>query len=383
MKITRVEPILCSAGRKPWVFVKVSTDEGIVGYAECSGQGSLTSGVVGCIKDFEQLLLGKDPRPVEKLYYDMNRFEQTPGGIAHKAMGGIEVALWDIKAKALGVPLYELFGGPYRDKIRLYWSHCGTYQALDSELFQTSPLRTLEDVANLGREVVSRGFTALKTNILVPGAPAYIISHDASSILDSFILAAAERLIRTFREAVGNQVDICLDVGQTFKTEGFIRLANILEPYNLMWLEIDTFDPKALLQIKQSTKVPICTGETLYGRQGVNHFLELHAMDVLQIDVPLNGFSEARRMAALADVNEINVTSHNYNSHLSSLMSAHFLASVPNVKIMEKDVVNVPWRDDIITEPPNVKDGYIYLPKTPGLGAELNEKEIAKHPWSK
>jgi L-alanine-DL-glutamate epimerase-like enolase superfamily enzyme len=106
-------------------------------------------------------------------------------------------------------------------------------------------------------------------------------------------------------------------------------------------------------------------------------------MDVLQIDVPLNGFSEARRMAALADVNEINVTSHNYNSHLSSLMSAHFLASVPNVKIMEIDVVNVPWRDDIITEPPNVKDGYIYLPKTPGLGAELNEKEIAKHPWSK
>ena len=215
------------------------------------------------------------------------------------------------------------------------------------------------------------------------GEPAYIISHDASSILDSFILAAAERLIRTFREAVGNQVDICLDVGQTFKTEGFIRLANLLDPYNLMWLEIDTFDPKALLQIKQSTKVPICTGETLYGRQGVNHFLELHAMDILQIDVPLNGFSEARRMAALADVNEINVTSHNYNSHLSSLMSAHFLASVPNVKIMEIDVVNVPWRDDIITEPPNIKDGYIYLPKTPGLGAELNEKEIAKHPWLK
>jgi len=168
-----------------------------------------------------------------------------------------------------------------------------------------------------------------------------------------------------------------------FKTEGFIRIARAVEPYNLLWLEIDTYDPEALLQIKQSTKVPICSGENLYLCRGYKPFLELHSMDVAMVDVPWNGFTESRRIAALADMYEIPIAPHNYYSHLSTLMSAHLCASVPNVKIMETDVDSAPWRDDIITELPDIKDGYLNLPKGPGLGAELNEKEIAKHPWPK
>jgi L-alanine-DL-glutamate epimerase-like enolase superfamily enzyme len=383
MKITRVEPILCDGGWWPWVFAKVETDEGIVGYGECSDNRACPRGVAGCIQDMEHILLDQDPRAVEKLYWDMYRLaRQSLGGIAHKAIAGIEVALWDIKAKALNVPLYELFGGPIRDKIRLYWSHCGTYRARYPDILGTPPLKTMADIANLGREVVNRGFTALKTNMVVPGEPAYIVWTTDGNI-DNFIVEKVEKLISTFRQAVGDKVDICLDLNFNFKTEGNIRIARALEPYNLLWLEIDTYDPEALLQIKQATKIPICSGENLYTCRGYKPFLELHSMDVAMVDVPWNGFTESRKIAALANIHEIMIAPHNYYSHLTTLMSAHLAASVPNLRIMEIDIDSAPWRDDIITELPDIEDGYLNLPKKPGLGADLNEKEIAKHPWPK
>ncbi len=381
MKVTKVTPIICDGGWWPWVFAKVETDEGIVGYGECSDNRSLPRGVAGCIQDMEHILVGEDPRAVEKLYWDMYRLaQQSPGGIAQKAIAGIDVALWDIKGKALNVPVYELFGGPIRDKIRLYWSHCGTYRARYSELLGAPPLRTMQDITNLGKEVVKRGFTALKTNMVVPGDPAQVIWTTDRNINRS-IVTNVERLISTFRQAVGDEIDICLDLNFNFRTEGNIAIARALEPYNLMWLEVDTHDPQALLQVKQSTKTPICSGENLYLCRGYKPFLELHAMDFAMVDVPWNGFTESRRIAALADMYEINIAPHNYYSHLSTLMSAHLCASVPNVKIMETDVDSVPWRDDIVTELPDIRDGYLFLPKKPGLGTELNEKEIAKHPW--
>ena len=129
MKITKVEPILCDSAWGVWVFIKIQTDEGITGYGECSDHRGCTYGLLGCIKDLGLTLIGQDPRPVEKLYSDMYRFaRQALGGVALKAIAGIDTALWDIKAKALGVPLYELFGGPYQDRIRAYWGHCGLYR---------------------------------------------------------------------------------------------------------------------------------------------------------------------------------------------------------------------------------------------------------------
>ena len=383
MRITKVMPIFCDGGWRAFTFIKVETDEGLVGYGECTDNRS-SFGIGGCVRDLEPQLIGQDPTVVEKRYWDMcQHFQQNPGGIAQKAIAGIEVALWDIKAKALNVPLYELFGGPLWDKIRVYWSHCGTYRARSPELFTTSPpLRTMDDIAKLGEEVVARGYTALKTNIIIPGErPRMLRTFDQN--IDYNILKAIDKLISTFRKAVGDGVDICLDLNFNFKTEGFIQVAKVVEPYNMMWLELDIYDPDALLQIKQSTKVPICSAENLYTMKGYQPYLERHAMDVCMIDLPWNGYIESRRIAALADMYEIMVSPHNYYSHLSTFMSAHLCASVPNVKIMETDVDSVPWRDDIVTELPDIKDGYINLPKKPGIGAELNEKEIARHPWPK
>ena len=383
MKITKVTPIFCDGGWRAFTFVKVETDEGLVGYAECTDNRS-SFGIGGCVRDLEPRLVGQNPMMVERLYYEMcQHFQQSPGGIAQKAIAGVELALWDIKAKAFNVPLYELLGGPMCDKIRVYWSHCGTYRARNPEVLgKTPPVRTLEDIAELGKEVVARGYTALKTNIIIPGEkPRMFRVFDQN--IDHRLLKGIERLIATFREAVGDEVDICLDLNFNFKTEGFIQVARVVEPYHLMWLEVDLYDPEALLQVKEATKVPICSGENLYTMKGYNAYLERHAMDVCMVDLNWNGFSESRHIAALADMCEIMVAPHNYYSHLSTFMNAHFFATVPNVKIMETDVDSVPWRDDIITELPDIKDGYLNLPKKAGIGAELNEKEIAKHPWPK
>ena len=157
MKIGRVQTFHCDGGWRPWTFVRIETDDGLVGWGECSDNRN-PLGIAGCVRDFEHLLTGQDARPIELRYWDLLRHSrQNLGGVSHKAIAGIELALWDIKAKALGVPLYELFGGPLRDRMRLYWSHCGTTRVRRGDLLGTPPLRSLDDIAALGREVVKRG----------------------------------------------------------------------------------------------------------------------------------------------------------------------------------------------------------------------------------
>lgn len=396
MKITGISTLVVHAGWRPWSFVKVTTDEGITGYGECS-EGRNLLGFIGCVKDLEPALLGRDPRPVEQLNADMQRIiRQSPGGVAQKAVAGIDAALWDIKAKALGVPVYELFGGPTRSKVRLYWSHCGTSRAQFGNIIGTEPIRSLADIAALGKEVVRRGYTALKTNIVIPGDPARVhmpgfLGFYASrevNIADidlnpnPRLLRQIEDLVGTFREAVGPEVDIALDLNFNFRTEGFKRVAKVIEPFKPMWVEIDTYDPLALREIKDSTTVPVCSGENLFTPQGYLPFFAARAMDVVMIDVPWNGFTTAKKIADLADAYQLNVAPHNYYSHLSTLMSAHLCAVSSNVRICESDVDDVPWKDDLLTEPLQIKDGYLTLPRRPGWGADVNEKEVARHPWN-
>lgn len=388
MKIVDVATLHCDAGWRPWSFVRIRTDDGLTGYGECSDSRNPRA-IAGCVEDLKDLLIGRDPRPVEMIYADLyRRTRQSRGGIAQKAIAGIDCALWDIKAKALGVPVYELFGGPTRDKVRLYWSHCGTYRVTQYKHLGTPPLRTLEDVAELGREVVRRGYTALKTNMIITGNPATVVWQGFGGGYGTTdrnptraLVRSVEALIGTFREAVGDDVDICLDLNFNFTTEGFVRLARAVEPFDLLWVEIDTYDPQALLQIKQSTASRICSGENLYTTRDYRPFFELHAMDVAMVDIPWNGFTASKKIADMAEAYEINVAPHNYYSHLSTLMSAHLCACIPNVRIMESDVDDVPWKDDLITEPLEIKDGHLTVPKKPGWGADLNEKELAKHPW--
>jgi L-alanine-DL-glutamate epimerase-like enolase superfamily enzyme len=377
MKITKIEPILCDSGTGVWVFIKILTDKGIIGYGECSDHRGCTYGLLGCIKDLGQTIIGQDPRPVEKLYLDMYQIaRQALGGVALKAIAGIDAALWDIKAKALGVPIYELFGGPHHDKIRVYWGHCGLYRSRVADAMKIPPLKTMDDIYNLGKEVVKRGFTALKTNIMLTGEPDHFTRAPIRENVE-----ALQKIVGTFREAVGDKVDISLDLNASFNNHGFISVARAMEPFDLLWLEVDSNDPTALLQMKESARIPICSGGTLCTSKAFNPFLTNRAMDIAMIEVAGCGFTESRRIAALADVHEIMITPYNALSHLSTFMCAHVCASVPNIKIMGMDVDGVPWKDDIVTEIPTIKDGFLQIPRKPGIGVELNEKEIAKHPW--
>ncbi|MDE0086434.1 MAG: mandelate racemase/muconate lactonizing enzyme family protein [Candidatus Poribacteria bacterium] len=388
MEITNIETFIVDGGWRPWIFVKVETDEGVTGYGECS-DGRNPNGVAGTIKDLTPLLIGRDPRPYEMRFWDMIRgSRQSPGGIAAKAIAGIECALVDIKAKALDISVVELFGGPTREDVRVYWSHCGSSRARNFELIGVPPLRTVEDIAALGREVVEKGFTALKTNIVIPGEPASVYFSGFGGGLGSTdgnvtpeLLRHIETLIGTFRDAIGPDVGLNLDLNFNFKPEACMRIAKMLEPYDLLWLEIDMYDHEAIRQIKDSTTTKICTGENLYYMREYLPYFEARAADVFMIDVPWNGFAQSKKIGDLADVYQFNVAPHNYYSHLATYISASLCAVLPNVRIMEVDIDDVPWKDDLTTRPPEIVDGYMKIPTRPGWGTELNEEVVKAHLW--
>lgn len=388
MKITEITTYVVDAGWRPWVFVQIETDQGITGFGECS-DGRNPRAVIGAIEDVKPLLIGRDPRAYEMRFWDMIRgTRQSPGGIAAKGIAGIELALVDIKARALGISVVELFGGPTREEVRLYWSHCGTTRARHYQLLGTPPLETMDDIAALGREVVSKGFTALKTNIVMPGDPASVYftgfggePGTTDGTVSKRMLTHIETLIGTLRDAVGPEVDINLDLNFNFKPEACMRIAQLLEPFDLLWLEIDMYDHQAIRQIKDSTSTKICTGENLFYMREFIPYFESRAADVFMIDVPWNGFSQSKKIGDLAEVYQLNVAPHNYYSHLASFISASLCAVLPNVRILEIDIDDVPWKNDLVTTVPEISNGYMNVPTTPGWGTGLNLESIQDHLW--
>jgi L-alanine-DL-glutamate epimerase-like enolase superfamily enzyme len=242
-------------------------------------------------------------------------------------------------------------------------------------------VETLEDIRRLGAEVLERGFTALKTNPFplkdLPDAP-----QVRNGEIDGGTLRNATAIVGAFREAVGPDVGIALDVAFNFRLGGAIELARALEPYKMMWLETETLDAEALRTVRMSTRTPICTGESLYATAGYKPFLELHAADIIMPDLAWNGVSMGRRIINMAEAYDVLVAPHCCHSPLTTLVAAHLCATVPNFFILEFDRDDAPWRDDIISRPLVVEKGHLALPDGPGFGVELNEKEIARHPYN-
>src|SRR5678816_1018877 len=247
MKITQIESLHADAGWRNFDFLKISTDEGITGWSEYN-ENFGGPGLSRVIDELGSALIGKDPRAWEAhvaLMYALRR--QASGGVIQQAIGAIENALLDVKARALGVPVHELFGGPVRDRVRLYWSHCATYRVNRAKEMQVPPVRTLADIVALGREVVAKGYTALKTNVLILGdnprghVPGFARGEGFPALnADRYVIDAARDLLAAFREGAGARMDILVDLNFNYKTEGFLKLARAMEPYDLFWVEIDT-----------------------------------------------------------------------------------------------------------------------------------------------
>lgn len=387
MKIERVETLHADGAWRNFDFVKITADNGVVGWSEYN-ESFGGKGVTAMIESVASLLVGQDPRRYEAIsawLYARGRTAQ--GGMTQQATAAIENALIDLKARALGVPVYELFGGPTRERIRLYWSHCGTYRVW-GERMGIASVRTYDDLIRLGKEVAAAGYGALKTNVLLLGDGNPRVRNggfgrgDGYPDLnpDRYVLDAIRAELAAFREGAGRGMDILVDLNWNFKPEGFLQVARAMEPYDLFWVEIDTRDPKALSSIRSRTTIPVASCECLFGRRDYRPFFEQAAMDVAIIDVPWNGFAESVKIAAMADAFDLNIAPHNFYGHLSTMMSAHLSAVVPNLRIMETDPDVVPWQDDLFTVRPQIKDGYLLLPAGPGWGTEVNEAAVRAHP---
>jgi galactonate dehydratase len=386
VKVAALETLFCDAGWRPWIFLKATTDGGLVGWAEITDSHGSPRGLAGIVEDIAPVVVGKDPRATERIYWELYRHtRQSPGSVIAKALAGVENALLDVKAKALGIPVYELFGGPTRDAIPAYWSHCGTTRARAWEVTGTPKLASYDDVAALGREVVERGFSAYKTNVVVPGDEPQVLmpgfGEGDGTIRAEEIASALVRLLEAFREGTGGDARPIVDLNFNLEPEGLVRVARALEPFDLLWLEIDLFDPGALAHVRHVAPMPVCSGENLYGSRGFRPMLEAGGMDVASVDVIWNGFHQSKKIADLAETFEVNCAPHNYYSHLATFIAAQWCAAIPNARILEFDVDDVPWRDDLVTAVPEIRDGEIAVPNGPGWGVELREEVLREHPW--
>ena len=389
MKIEDVEIFHVDAGWRPWTFIKIITKSGLIGWSECTDSHGSPRGIQGVVQDLTPLIIGKDPRNIGKLLSEMHsRTRQSPGSIIQKAISGIENALWDLNGKYFGVPVYQLFGGAIRESIPLYWSHCGTSRVRAWNIVKKPPITTYADLDEFGKEIQASGFNTIKTNIGVLGDNPYVympgfFKSDGGPELnaDKTVLRNIENWISGLKFAVGDEIGIALDLNFNFKTDGYIKVGRTLEKYNLSWLEIDTYDALALRHIKDKINVPIISGENLYGVRQYYPFFANRAMDSVSIDVIWNGFSESKRIAELADLHEMNICPHNYNGHLSSFISLQLCAVVPNLRIAEVDVDDVPWRDELFTTSPRVEKGNFVLSEVPGWGCDVNEDVARKYKW--
>jgi L-alanine-DL-glutamate epimerase-like enolase superfamily enzyme len=387
MKITHIASLHADAGWRVFSYLKVSTDEGITGWASYN-ESYGSAGLSAVIARLGERLIGRDPRPSERIVADLYALtRQAAGGINAQAIAAIENALLDIRARALGVPVYALFGGPLRERMRLYWSHCGSYLLQQSQHLGRPPLRSLEDVRALGQRVAESGFTALKTNILLfddpPRVymPGFVRGGEPPELnAERHVVDALLKLIEAFQAGAGPGVDVLLDLNFNFKTEGFLTVARALDELGLLWFELDSYEPRALAHIRRSLRTPVASLESLHGARAFVPFFERQAVDVAIVDEVWNGVAQSIKIAAMADAYEVNVAPHNFYDHLCTLHAAHFCFAIPNFRIMEIEGDDVPWKDELVTEPPRIEAGHLLLPSGPGWGAEVNEAAVRAHP---
>ena len=388
MKIKSIETLACDAGWRNYHFVKLTTDSGIVGWSEFD-EGFGAPGVEAVIDRLAARIVGQDVRAHERIYAEMYcATRPAAGGIVALAMGAIENAMLDAKAKGLGVPVYQLLGGKIRDRIRVYWSHCATWRIFQPTYY-TPAITDIEGVRSIGREVHEKGFGALKTNIFLYDAddtnargwaPGFGLPFSPELNVDRTILRNLRRHLEALREGAGPDIEILLDLNFNAKTEGYLAILRSLADFDLFWVEIDSYNPSALGYIRQQSPHPISSCETLLGLREFLPYFREQAMDVAIVDVPWNGAWQSMKIAAAAEAHEINVAPHNFYGHLCTMMNAHFAAAVPNLRIMEVDIDRITWDHELFSHGPQFVDGHLVLPDRSGWGIEPNEEAIRAHP---
>ena len=363
MKITGIRTHVLGTAWRNLTIVEVQTDEGVSGLGEVRMLNH-TDALLGYLTEaLPNHILGSDPFDTESLVHRMSKLDYGRAGeIAMSAIATVEIACWDIKGKALGLPVYKLLGGAVRDRIKAYAN--GWYQVQ----------RTEEEFRAAAQRVIDRGYRALKLDPFGAG----MFELDANETARSIALVAA------VRDAVGPDVEILVEMHGRFSAATAIRVAGLLAPYQPSWIEepVPPENLKALAKVAEHTDIPIATGERIHTRYEYRELFELQAADILQVDITHSGgLWEAKKLAGTAETHYLLMAPHNVGGPISTAANVHLAATTVNFKIQEhfNDFAD-PYVKDCEPGLPEVVDGYFPLPDAPGLGVTLNEAELARHP---
>jgi galactonate dehydratase len=352
VKITRLETFLV----KPrWIFLKIHTDAGVTGLGEPLLEGRALT-IQTAIKEIEPYLIGKDPRQVVHHWQAIYRHAFYRGGpILTSALSGIDQALWDIKGKLLNVPVYELFGGPTRDRVRIY-----------------GRASNAEDM----KKRVAEGYTVIKTGVAK--------EHPARAVENPKFIRYAVENFASLREAGGETMDIGIDFHGAIPPQTAKILIKELEPYQPMFIEepCQAQNVDVLVDIARGTHLPIATGERIFTKWGFREILEKGAASILQPDLcHAGGITEARIIAGMAEAYYAVIAPHNPMGPISLAAGLQLAASIPNFLVQEQ----VSLGDGYLKEPFKLQsDGTVMVPTGPGLGIELDENKLADkigHDW--
>ena len=369
LKITEVKCAYAGGG----LFVKIYTNQGIWG----SGEGvDAIAGTYYLVKRLEFFLKGRSPLNPNSIAEEIrkaNFFGGAQSGMFVAVLTAIEAALWDLTGKALGVPVYQLLGGKYRDKCRVY---------CDTELY-TATHPVPEDYAKAARGAIDRGYTAVKFDIDDGRDPNKFDRYNwtaSNAELDRMYNAIA-----AVRKEVGPHIDICVDMHGRYDATTGRRVAKMMEPLNLMWLEepIPADNIDVYKSVTQETSTPICAGENFYLAYGYTRLLSEAAIDIVMPDLQkCGGLGEGQRIANLANLYYVPFSPHMVGSFLGAMATAHVCASVPNFHIMEWQTLSdtePKWKEIVTYDKPFIEKGFLVLSDKPGVGVEINEEGLKKY----
>jgi galactonate dehydratase len=375
MKIADCRVWLVEGVKYNWTLLKIRTDEGITGIGEATNWPGSPLIEAAC-RHVAELIVGEDASRIDylwtRLYKDMNWLGQA--GPLLSAISAVDIALWDIAGKRAGMPVYELLGGAYRKQIELYanyWFICG----------DGSP----ESYREQAVAMKAQGFTACKFDPFAHTSYRYGDDLCTNLSLTEPQKRLALARLATVAEALGPDFPLAVETHAMLNGPTAIEMAQRIAALgiNCMWYEepAGAEFPDAIADIRRQIPLPVCVGERLHSRFMARAVLERRAADILMPDITrCGGISEIRKIATMAEAWNIPVAPHNPNGPVSTIASAHVCASLPNFFRQEFMVQDVPWRDTVLDRPLPVKDGFFQLDGRPGLGFDLMEEELERHP---
>jgi galactonate dehydratase len=385
MRVERIDVFRANAGWKTHSFMKVVSEGGLVGWSEFSHDfgAVLTTrqGAEPSLAEMSGIIVGASVGTVEtKLLLDT--FSRR-SALARQLAGAVKNAMLDLEARSRGVSVHALLGGAKRDRIPLYWAHCGTYRISHSAALGVPAIRTLDDIRSLGAEVAARGYRALKCNLLLLGSgePRRFKAERAERLDDDVVTHVAEELaslLAAFHAGAGPDIELLVDIGAGFPVPAAAALARAAGRHGVHWVEMEAASASALAEVRSTARVAVATGERLMP-DDYAAYLAAGAADVMVLDLPFLGVRDAVTIAAQCAAHGVPVAPHNCYSPLATMMSAAFCAVAPNLALMEIDVDGVAWENSFVTKPPVIRDGYLEVPEGPGWGTEINEDAVRAH----